>query len=390
MDDSASPTCLDLLRAMVGFDTVNTHISGVADPERPLAEYLESAARAMGLPTRRLAASGESFDLFVTHEVAASAPWVLFESHLDTVSLAGMTIDPLAGAIRDGRMYGRGACDTKSSGAAMLCALRQYAEAPGSANVGVLFSVDEEVYKDGVRAFVEEHLPEMSWRPAGVIVGEPTELHPIVANNGVARWTIRTRGVAAHSADPSRGQSAIAMMVKVVDALEREYIAKLTTSHELTGKAQCSINRISGGVADNIIPEHCEIRLDRRVVPGEDGRDVRPTVERVLDDLRRAHPEVNVSQDEHFVDEPLDPAGGEAFAAVVQRGLAELGLPTQVDGAPYGTDACMFSPAGIPAVVLGPGNIAQAHTHDEWIEVAQVDRAVEVYLNLMRQRWEHV
>ena len=398
MDSTVGETCQELLQAMVGFDTVNANISGKPDPERPLAEYLDGRARAMGLATQRMAAGGESFDLLVTHLVDDAAPWLLFESHLDTVSLAGMTIEPLAGKVDGGRMYGRGACDTKASGAAMLWALRQYAGEPGAGggsgggsggnNVAVLFSVDEEVGKAGVSAFVEQHLPQLGWRPVGVIVGEPTELCPIVANNGVTRWTIRTRGVAAHSADPARGASAISMMAKVIDAIEDQYIANLTTAHELTGKAQCSINRIVGGVADNIIPEHCEIRLDRRVVPGEDGRDVLPAVERVLDELRRAHPEVIVSQDEPYRDPPLDPAGGEAFAAVVQRALGELNLPTEVDGAPYGTDACNFGAAGIPSVVLGPGNIAQAHTHDEWIELTQIDLAIDVYLNLMRQNLE--
>jgi acetylornithine deacetylase len=388
MDHHADDTCPDLLRAMVGFETVNSNITGKPDAERALAEYLETRATAMGLATQRLAVAGESFNLLVTHQVDPAAPWLQFESHLDTVSIAGMTVDPLAAKIENGRMYGRGACDTKASGAAMLWALRRYAQAPGATNIALLFSIDEEVSKGGVKAFTQVQLPHLAWRPVGAIVGEPTMLRPIVAHNGIVRWPIRTRGVAAHSADPSRGSSAISMMVKVIEAIETRYIPSITATHALTGKAQCSINQITGGVASNIIPEHCEIRLDRRVVPGEDSSAVLPAVESVLDELRREHPHVEVAQDQPFLDPPLDPAGGEAFAAVVQRALANMQLPNDFEGAPYGTDASNFDAAGIPAVVLGPGDIAQAHTHDEWIELDQVDLAVEVYENLMRQVWE--
>jgi len=370
---------------MVGLESINSNITGKPDAELELARYLDQQATAMGFAAEKVPVSGQSFMPLITHRVDESAPWLLFESHLDTVTVEGMTVDPFAGKVENGRMYGRGACDTKASGAAMLWALRQYAAEPGGPNnIAILYSTDEEIGKTGVNAFVHKYLPTMPWRPVAVIVGEPTELHPVVAHNGAVRWSIHTRGVAAHSADLSKGRSAISMMTKVVDAIEGTYIANLDARHELTGKAQCSINKITGGVQDNIIPEHCEIRLDRRTVPGEDGHTVVPAVERVLDELRKANPGLDVSQDDPYVDQPMDPSGGEALARAVQRVLQDMDMPAELEGAPYGTDACSFSPAAVPGVVIGPGDIAQAHTHDEWIELAQVDLAVKVYLNLMR------
>ena len=379
-------SCEQLLQAMVGFDTVNSNISGAADAELALSKYLDDLARDMGLATRRLPVSGQGFNLLVSHEVAAEAPWLLFESHLDTVSVEGMTVDPFAGAIRGGRLYGRGACDTKGTGAAMLWALREYAQgAGGPNNVAIVFTLDEEIYKTGVRTFVAEQLPGLGWRPAGVVVGEPTRLLPVVAHNGVVRWSIRTRGQAAHSSDPAQGRSAISAMVAVVRALETEYIPRLTASHPLTGKAQCSVNMIAGGVQINIVPEHCAIHVDRRVVPGEDPRDIQSAVEVVLEQLRRRDPNLEVAQDEPaMVDSPLDPSGGEAFAAFVAAVLADLAMPAQLQGVGYGTDASSFGLGGIPAVVLGPGDIAQGHTADEWIDVAELHRGVEVYAALMR------
>ena len=377
-------SCESLLQAMVGFNSVNSAISGKPDAERALAVYLEAQAEAMGLDTRRLPVTGKGFNLLVSHQVGGQAPWLLFESHLDTVSVEGMTVDPFEGRTVDGRMYGRGTCDTKGTGAAMLWALLRYSRQSGPNNVAILFTLDEEIGKTGVRTFVASQLPDLGWRPAGVIVGEPTRLQAVVAHNGVVRWRIRTEGVAVHSSDPSRGQSAIRMMTAVIGALEERYIARLKTEHPLTGAAQCSINVIGGGTQINIIPEHCEIHVDRRLVPGEDPDTVIPAVERILEGLRAGNPELTVVQEApDMVDSPLDPAGGKAFGALVASALKSMGLPDGQTGVGYGTDASSFSRAGIPAVVLGPGDIAQAHTADEWIDLGQLNSGVDVYYNLM-------
>lgn len=382
-------SCESLLQAMVGFDTVNSAISGRPDAERALSAYMESQAQAMGLDTRRLPVAGDGFNLLVSCQVNVRAPWLLFESHLDTVSVDGMTVDPFEGRIADGRLYGRGACDTKGTGAAMLWALSRYGRRNGPNNVAILYTLDEEVGKTGVRTFVASQLPDLDWRPAGVIVGEPTRLRAVVAHNGVVRWRIRTEGVAVHSSDPSRGRSAIRMMTEVIGALEERYIARLTSKHPLTGAAQCSVNLIRGGTQINMTPEHCEIHVDRRVVPGEDPDTVIPAVEGVLEELRSGNPHLTVVQEApDMVDSPLDPAGGKAFGAFVASVLRTMGLPDGLTGVGYGTDASSFSRSGIPAVVLGPGDIAQGHTADEWIDLGQLNTGVDVYYSLMRSPME--
>ena len=381
----------ELLVAMVGFDTVNATLSRRADPELPLAVYLEARAQEFGLTTCRLPVSGDGFNLLVTHEVNPRLPWLMFLSHMDTVGVEGMTVPPFEGRIADGRVCGRGACDTKASGAAMLWAMREYARShpagggPGN-NVALAFTVDEEIGKAGVHALVR-YLPAVGHRFAGAVVGEPTMLKPVVAHCGCVRWTIRTTGVAAHSSDPSKGRSAISMMVKVINAIETRYVPSLAAAaHPLTGRAVCSVNQVHGGTSVNVIPESCEIRLDRRIVPGEDMHDVLPGVERVLDALRREDPTLQVRQETPFLDPALDPAGAEAFIAHVGRTLRTLRLPDQPLGVPFSTEASDLSDAGIPTVVLGPGDIAAAHTRDESVEVTQVERAADVYLALMRSR----
>jgi acetylornithine deacetylase len=353
--------------------------------EVKLAEYLEDLATQWGFLTRRLPVPGRAHNLLVTWTTAPDAPWVLFDSHLDTVTIDGMTIDPLAAQVRGGRLYGRGSCDTKGTGAAMLWALGEYARSERQPNnVALLFPVDEEFGMSGVRAFITRHYHALGFVPRGVIVGEPTLLRPFVAHNGAVRWRIATSGVAAHSSDPSRGISAIRKMVDVIGAIERDYIPGLTARHPLTGKAQCSINIIRGGQQINIVPDHCAIDLDRRVVPGERSEDVLPAVQAILDRLTDRDPTMRTTQTRIFSCPPLAPTSNPSFLQAVQQVLADMGLPTDPVGGPFATDGGDLATTGLPVVVIGPGDIAQAHTKDEWIALDQLHRGVELYGRLMR------
>ncbi len=384
MSETLPATPESLLQRMVSFDTVNRRPDGKPGGEAGLMGYLEEVATDAGFVTRRLPVPDEPPNLLVTHPVDAGSPWLLFVSHLDTVDVAGMTVDPFASEIRDGRVYGRGACDTKGTGAAMLWALAQYASGPGRPNnVAVLYTVDEEIGMRGAVSFIGNDLPALGWTPVGAIVGEPTDLKPVVAHNGVVRWRIRTRGVSAHSSEPDAGRSAISMMVEVVRAIESRYIPAIEASHPLTGRAQCSINLIRGGSQINVIPADCEIDVDRRTVPGEDARRVLPDVEAILDEVRRGNPELRVEQDEPYIVGALDPATGTSWSSHVRGVLERLGLDATPVGAKYGTEASSFSGAGVPAVVLGPGSVAQAHTQDEWLSLKQLALGVDVYLALM-------
>jgi acetylornithine deacetylase len=208
-----------LLATMIQQESIYSAMCGRADAERPLAEMLEREAQAFGLRTRRLPVARRGFNLLISYEANSDGPWLLFESHMDTVGVEGMIGDPFSGKIEGNKIFGRGACDTKGSGAAMLWALKTHAANRGATNAAVLFTIDEEHMKAGIKAFVDDQLPSLPWRPAATIVGEPTMLQPVIAHNGVVRWTIRTMGVAAHSSDPTRGRSAISMMLRVIEAL---------------------------------------------------------------------------------------------------------------------------------------------------------------------------
>lgn len=380
-------SCLDLLTAMVGFDSVVPRTSGRADAELQLGEYLAGVAGQWGLAQRWLHVPGCAPNLLIEHRTDPAAPWLLFDSHLDTVGVAGMTVEPFQITAREGRLYGRGTCDTKGTGAAMFWALREYARSGvRGPNVALLFSVGEEDQQIGARTFVSQHLRSLGWKPAAIVVGEPTRMNVVAGTNGFVRWQIRTTGKAAHSSAPHQGRNAIADMARVIVALEDDYIAPLGASHPLTGNAACCITRIHGGVQVNIVPESCVLDIDRRVAPGEELADVIPAVQRVLQPLLDADPDLRLFHEHAESAPPLDPEPNLPLAKKCVATLHAAGIDSQITGAPYTTNANHYGVANLPTVILGPGDIAQAHTAEEWIEEEQLELGVRGYRAIIQSR----
>ena len=199
------------------------------------------------------------------------------------------------------------------------------------------------------------------------------------------RWKVRTEGVACHSSTPERGENAIYRMARVVSALE-DHAKALAGSRPdpILGPPSLSVGRIEGGQSVNIVPDWCEIEIDRRVIPGEVVADVPGSVSEAvraslgsLDRITFLPPWVKMPalpsrSAEEWIGTALD-----AIEVV-------LGRRPRLFGVPFGTDAGPLSEAGMSCFVLGPGDIAQAHTKDEWIELEQVRTAVEVYYELAR------
>jgi len=376
----------DLLQAMVSYDTVNAGIAGPPGREQRLAEWLAQVAASWGLDTRWLPVPGYGGgdNLLITTPAQPGTPWVLFDSHLDTVATDGMTVAPLTGEVRDGRLWGRGACDTKGTGAAMLWAIKQAHEAGSLGNnVGLLFSVDEEVGMTGIQRFCDHDLAElaqqgMAW--AGVVVGEPTMLSPITHHNGVARFDLTASGVAAHSSRPSEGSSAISAMLRLVDAIERRYVPTLAEGD--AGPATCTVNTIHGGSAANIIPDQCSVVIDRRVVAGEDAAAVVDELHAVLASAGLP-PGTDYVLTTHIAHPPMSGRASADWCALVGRVLSGLGLSDQGSGAAFATHGGFLDAAGVPSVVLGPGDIAQAHRKDEFITLDQLEQGVAVYRAVM-------
>jgi len=378
----------DLLIELVRIPSVNQFITGKIKTEQKIAEYLKKLSKSFGLKTQLLDVPGCAPNLLITKEFKKNAPWIVFCAHMDTVSADGMQFDPFCGEEKDGRVLGRGSNDDKGSIAAALWALKEIiSEGNCANNIALLFTVDEEQHRSGATAFCKEQLPKLDFKPAGVIIAEPTSLMPIVAHAGIGHFRVIVKGIAAHASDPSKGRSAIKDMVKVMDVIEKDYIAGLTATHPLCGKAQCSINMINGGRQINGIPDECIIRVDRRVMPGEDVDSVIPEVEKTLDKLKIQDPCLQVKIESDFKDNPLSQDLNNIFITNTLTGIKKAGLDSTPIGAAFATDAGAFSAIGLPCVVLGPGEDKNSHTADESISVKELKEGVRLFKELMKFKY---
>jgi acetylornithine deacetylase/succinyl-diaminopimelate desuccinylase family protein len=301
---------------------------------------------------------------------------IMLQAHMDTVLAEGMTVDPFGAEVKDGCLYGRGACDTKGSLAAFLQGLVEAMKTPGALkhNVVLLATADEEYQFSGAQYAVRTGL-----HADFGIAGEPTSLKIIRAHKGVVRWHLRTTGTAAHAAYPARGENAIYRMGHVVVRLEtyaRDLLGR--TPHPLLGTPSLSVGLINGGQAVNIVPDRCQIEVDRRTLPGEDTETVLAGVAACLQGLggwEISAPYLAVGGMDVATNEPVVRKLSDAIRSVTGQAI--------VEGAFYATDAGIFNGGGIPTVVFGPGDIAMAHTAAEHIPLAELRQATDIVRTLL-------
>jgi acetylornithine deacetylase len=375
---------LQTLRDLIAIPSVNPMRPCPGEAvERGVADYIELVLRRAGIDCeRQTVCEGRENVVGVIHASSGSARGggLMFNSHMDTVPVANMAIDPFDPVVRDGRVYGRGACDAKGPIASMLAAVTVYAERrERPATIAFAAMADEEFAFSGAWKLVERE-----WPVSACVVGEPTRLALIVAHKGVARWRVKVRGRSAHGATPQVGRSAIYDGARVCLALEahaRELASR--TPHTLLGAPSLNVGRVAGGQSVNIVPDLCEFEVERRLLPGEDGRAAVRDCEAAVRAAVGAGAEVEF-EEPYLVDPALDTPADAKVARVVRRAyLEEFDVDCEMMGAHYSTDGSKLAGAGIETVVCGPGDIAQAHTKDEFVEVEQLERAARLYTRVI-------
>ena len=393
-----APELVQLLRDLVAIPSVNPMGNPGLAPdsgEARLTDFLQSLFERWGLAWQRVTVEPGRDNIIALLDGTSSPKRgggiILFSAHQDTVPVEGMTIDPFAARISGGRLYGRGACDVKGGMAAMLWAIARLASErpPSRPTVIMACTVNEEYGFSGARG-----LARMWATPGGIIprapdaaiVAEPTDLNVVVAHKGVVRWRVHTQGRAAHSSRPEAGDNAIYKMARTILALERYHRDKLGPmgSDPLCGPATLSVGTIRGGVSVNVVPDHCTIEVDRRLLPQEDPEEAfRQAIDYVDQDVA---PSDRPLHDPPFmVGYPLSQAGNGVPAERLAHIAAQVVGRCQQVGVPYATDAAFFAAAGVPSVVFGPGSIEQAHTGDEWISLDQVQQAAEIFYRVAQQ-----
>lgn len=345
--------------------------------EQRIAEYVGAALSRMRLDVSLLGTAGRT-SVIAEARAAAGAETVLVASHLDTVPVDGMEIDPFDPSVRDGRLHGRGSCDTKSGMAALLEALeRVLSRGSLRRNVIVVGESDEE--HRSVGAF--DVLAALGTRrPDWALATEPTGLRLIHAHKGVVHARVRARGLACHSSDPTAGRNAIVLVARAILAIEASARVFLERPHPDLGAATLSIGVVRGGQAPNIVPDDAWLWVDRRTLPSESPELVKRELEDVL---AKAGLAAEVVIDSCREEKP--PLGNDRDSLSVRAtadALDSLGLASDVAPVAFGTDAGVFSRQGIPSVVIGPGSIALAHTAREFVPIDEVETMVRIFERL--------
>lgn len=366
-------TVLETLAELVAIDSVNPAYDGGVG-EAGVARYVEAFFARLGIETFRQEVLPGRWNVIARLPGRNPARRVLLEAHMDTVSVSGMSIPPFVPEVREGRLYGRGSCDTKAGLATMMHALAHLRERGivPPCEVWLAAVVDEEYTFKGVT-----RLCEGLWADAA-IVAEPTELRPVRAAKGVLRWRLRTKGKAAHSAKPHLGVNAIQGMGRVLAAIEKMGEELAAVTHPLLGPATLNVGLIRGGEQVNFVPDWCEITLDRRLLPGEEPQAVWEAMGARLGAAVEMEPP-------YLADGPLETGETEAVAVVAQEVLRGLGLNGELAGVPFGSDASKLARAGVPSLIFGPGSIDQAHAAVEYVECDQVLVALAFYIGFLEK-----
>jgi len=361
------------LAQLVAFDTQNP-----PGREFEAAQWLKAAMSEMGF-------AADTTDIMPgrTNVVGVldngPGPAFAFNTHIDVVPAgAGWSRDPFKLYEGDGRLYGRGACDAKGPLAAMLEAMRWLADnrTCWSGTLLGVFVADEEASSRGAKAYVRTR-PRIDT----CIIGEPTSCTTYSAHKGSLRPLVRVQGRTAHSGMPDLGVNAIIKSASVLRLVAEEHERIKTNKHALVGSPSLTITRANAGVADNVVPDLCELLLDRRMIPGEDEETVKA---RLTELVARAGEEAGTSM---HIAEFRPTTGGATETApdhpIVVASQAACrhhhGHATPLSGFQGGCDLVHFRSVGAQGIVLGPGALDVAHQPDEYVPIGELAMAAAIY-----------
>ncbi|WP_116116125.1 acetylornithine deacetylase [Austwickia chelonae] len=365
---------IDWAMRLISLDTTSR------DPNLPLIDIVREELSASGVTTHVCAGPQEGKANLIATIPAADGSTdggVVLSGHTDVVPVDGQqwTSEPFAPQIRDGRLYGRGSADMKGFLACVLSALPDMQKASLREPIHLAFSYDEEVGCLGGDQIVKD-LAELGLTPRVAIIGEPTMMRAVLGHKSVNLVEMEFHGHACHSSLKPRGLNAIehaAVVIRRISELGEHFAANgpFDDAYEIA-HSTIGVNIVRGGIASNTVADHCLVQADFRTIAAEDPRAVVETLRAFAQEesemMRARHPSGGVDFRVASMVPGLESSPQGAAAALIER----LGRPLETNKVTYGTEAGQFSDAGIDAVVCGPGDIAQAHGTDEYVELAQL------------------
>ena len=365
-------------RALVQADSRNPTLVPDGPGEGAVARLLCSILKSWGLDAELMdAAPGRPNVIARVGKPGGRS--LMFNGHLDVVGVEGMAHAPFDAHEANGRIYGRGASDMKGGVAAMCAAAARASDSLGDGEIIIAAVVDEEYESLGTRELVRRGI-----RADAAIVTEPTRLAIMPAHRGFAWYEIELTGRAAHGSRYDIGRDAIlhaGLVLTEIGVLDSEILGT-RPQHPLLGRPSIHASLIEGGTGMSTYPERCVLKLERRTLPGEQPAAVHAEVEEACERARRRRPELAAAVRVLLVQAPSDVATNAPIVRALSRTLEACGEEVRVAGMSAWTDAALLNDAGIPAICFGPGDMSLAHAAEEYIEIAEIQRATEVLVRL--------
>ncbi|MGB8455595.1 MAG: M20 family metallopeptidase [Anaerocolumna sp.] len=365
-------------------DLISLESEVVSGNEKYVAQYVFDFFQKLGLHPKKDFCSKERFNVVV--EIPGSDDThkrIMYIGHLDVVP-AGVeeqwTSPPYIPEIRDGRMYGRGSCDMKGSIACSMYAtellIKNNIELKGS--LLLVYDVDEENSNLGLKKYLK-NCPNADF----VIVGEPTNMQIALGHRGVMAFTVSIYGKSAHAAQPQQGNNAVyavSFLIKLIQELNNKLAQN---EEEYIGAGSIQVTKIEGGTKVNIIPDLCKIRIDRRLIKGENKNSCTAQLQDLLEQMEK----VTGCKWDFEITTYCPPGKCEENLKeiqVIKNNIVELYTQKPVvKGFEASCEAGLITEAlGIPAVIFGPGSIEQAHHIDEYITLDQLEKGISLYIGI--------
>jgi succinyl-diaminopimelate desuccinylase len=362
-----------LLRRLIQAETT------VEKGEMAAADIIRDEFGRSGIKCRVDKWDGNRANIIARINSTASRGALLFAGHLDVVPAGAGWKKPAFAAVESGgRIYGRGAADMKGAIASVVTAVKQIVKAGVKLQGDIIFfaAAGEETTSCGAKRFIRSwgsRSPEL----AGVVIPEPTDFEVVTAHRGLLWVEISTAGRATHGSTPELGVNAIASMKKVLDELENYQIH--FKPHKLLGKYSMSVNTIVGGRAMNVVPDKCSIGIDIRTLPAQNHQGIVDDFKEIFGRLkRRDHrfdASVSVVRDVAALETGNKCCFVKDFCSIVGKSK------TRAIG--FATDGPYFAKMGVPVVVFGPGKPRVCHKPDEYIDICDLEKAVEYYKRII-------
>src|SRR6266700_843492 len=378
-----APPILDMVQRLIAFDTVSRNSN------LDLIAFAQSTLEQAGAKTRLTYDTAKTkANVFASLGPQRDGGYVL-SGHTDVVPVDGQdwSGNPFAAEIRGECLYGRGAADMKGFIGVALALLPEFAALNLKRPLHFAFSFDEEVGCVGVRRLLED-LNTAQIHPALAVIGEPTEMRVVAAHKAGAVIETLVRGREGHSSAPSRGANAVMMageFIASLAALGKELMTD-TDEHFEPPFTTIQANMVSGGTAVNVLARDARVMWEYRALPDQDAAAIvtRAMMHAQSAILPRYRPGAPEAQFETRVKAAYPGLARDVNSPAVKLACALLGS-NDVHAVSYGTEAGLFQGAGIPAVICGPGSIAQAHKADEFVALEQLD-ACAAFLRRVAQK----